>query len=115
MRAAGLLVVAVRDVLGRHAVVDQEHGAALHGRRGAALAVDPLAAGEFGLLALLDGGEGLADPGDEQRQLGRHVGGLGLDGGDDEQVHGFTATASTSATVDAGGMIIDVPGLSRRA
>ncbi len=34
---------------------------------------------------------------------------------DDEQVHGFTATASTSATVDAGGMIIDVPGLSRRA
>ncbi len=34
---------------------------------------------------------------------------------DDEQVHGITATASTSATVDADGVIIDVPGLSRRA
>lgn len=34
---------------------------------------------------------------------------------DDEQVHGITATASTSATVDPDGMIIDVPGLSRRA
>ena len=34
---------------------------------------------------------------------------------DDEQVHGITATASTSATVDPDGVIIDVPGLSRRA
>ena len=34
---------------------------------------------------------------------------------DDEQVHGITATASTSATVDADGMILDVRGLSRRA
>lgn len=34
---------------------------------------------------------------------------------DDEQVHGITATASTSATVDSDGMIVDVPGLSRRA
>ena len=33
---------------------------------------------------------------------------------DDEQVHGITATASTSATVDSDGMIIDIPGLSRR-
>ncbi|HJC61240.1 MAG TPA: putative glycolipid-binding domain-containing protein [Candidatus Dietzia intestinigallinarum] len=33
---------------------------------------------------------------------------------DDEHVHGITATASTSATVDADGMILDVPGLSRR-
>ena len=34
---------------------------------------------------------------------------------DDEQVHGITATASTNATVDPDGVIIDVPGLSRRA
>lgn len=34
---------------------------------------------------------------------------------DDEQVYGITATASTSATVDPDGVIIDVPGLSRRA
>ena len=34
---------------------------------------------------------------------------------DDEQIHGITATASTSATVDSEGMILDVPGLSRRA
>lgn len=34
---------------------------------------------------------------------------------DDEQVHGITATASTSATVDPDGMILDVAGLSRRA
>lgn len=34
---------------------------------------------------------------------------------DDEQVHGITSTASTSATVDSDGMIVDVPGLSRRA
>lgn len=34
---------------------------------------------------------------------------------DNEQVHGITATASTSATVDSEGMIIDIPGLSRRA
>ncbi|WP_230931130.1 putative glycolipid-binding domain-containing protein [Dietzia aurantiaca] len=33
---------------------------------------------------------------------------------DDEHIHGITATASTSATVDADGMILDVPGLSRR-
>lgn len=33
---------------------------------------------------------------------------------DGEQVHGITATASTSATVDADGMIVDIPGLSRR-
>ncbi len=33
---------------------------------------------------------------------------------DGEQVHGITATASTSATVDSDGMIIDIPGLSRR-
>ena len=33
---------------------------------------------------------------------------------DDEQIHGITATGSTSATVDADGMILDVPGLSRR-
>ncbi|WP_255583306.1 putative glycolipid-binding domain-containing protein [Dietzia sp. ANT_WB102] len=33
---------------------------------------------------------------------------------DDEQVHGITATASTSATVDSDGIIVDVPGLSRR-
>ena len=33
---------------------------------------------------------------------------------DDEHVHGITATASTSATVDPDGMILDVPGLSRR-
>lgn len=34
---------------------------------------------------------------------------------DDEHVHGITATASTSATVDPDGMILDVAGLSRRA
>lgn len=34
---------------------------------------------------------------------------------DDERVHGITATASTSATVDADGVLIDVSGLSRRA
>lgn len=34
---------------------------------------------------------------------------------DDEFVHGITATASTSATVDPDGMILDVAGLSRRA
>ena len=33
---------------------------------------------------------------------------------DGDQVHGITATASTSATVDSDGMIIDIPGLSRR-
>lgn len=33
---------------------------------------------------------------------------------DDEHVYGITATASTSATVDSDGMILDVPGLSRR-
>lgn len=33
---------------------------------------------------------------------------------DDEFVHGITATASTSATVDPDGMIVDVPGLSHR-
>ena len=33
---------------------------------------------------------------------------------DGEQVHGITATASTIATVDSDGMIIDIPGLSRR-
>ena len=33
---------------------------------------------------------------------------------DDEHVHGITATASTSATVDPDGMILEVPGLSRR-
>ena len=33
---------------------------------------------------------------------------------DDEQIHGLTATAATSATVDADGIILDVPGLSRR-
>lgn len=34
---------------------------------------------------------------------------------DDEKVHGITGTASTSATVDSDGMIIDVDGLSLRA
>lgn len=34
---------------------------------------------------------------------------------DDEKVYGITATASTSATVDTDGMILDVDGLSRRA
>lgn len=34
---------------------------------------------------------------------------------DDEHVHGITATASTSATVDSDGMILDVAGLTRRA
>lgn len=33
---------------------------------------------------------------------------------DDEQVHGITATAATSANVDYDGMLLDVPGLSRR-
>lgn len=33
---------------------------------------------------------------------------------DDEQIHGITATAATSASVDSDGMIVDVPGLSRR-
>ena len=33
---------------------------------------------------------------------------------DDEQIHGLTATAATSASVDSDGMIVDVPGLSRR-
>lgn len=33
---------------------------------------------------------------------------------DDEQIHGITATAATSATVDSDGMLVDVPGLSRR-
>lgn len=34
---------------------------------------------------------------------------------DDECIHGITATASTSATVDSDGMLIDVRGWSRRA
>jgi len=34
---------------------------------------------------------------------------------DDEHVHGITATASTSATVDSDGVIVDVAGYSRRA
>jgi hypothetical protein len=34
---------------------------------------------------------------------------------DDEKVYGITATASTSATVDSDGMIVDVAGWSRRA
>ncbi len=34
---------------------------------------------------------------------------------DDEQVHGITATAATSATVDSDGVILDVAGLTRRA
>lgn len=33
---------------------------------------------------------------------------------DDEKVHGITATASTSATVDPDGVIIDVDGMSKR-
>ncbi|WP_235027616.1 putative glycolipid-binding domain-containing protein [Dietzia psychralcaliphila] len=33
---------------------------------------------------------------------------------DDEMVHGITATAATSATVDSDGFIVDVTGLSRR-
>lgn len=33
---------------------------------------------------------------------------------DDEKIHGITATAATSATVDAEGYIIEVPSLSRR-
>lgn len=33
---------------------------------------------------------------------------------DDEKVHGITATAATSATVDGDGIILDVDGLSRR-
>ena len=33
---------------------------------------------------------------------------------DDEKVHGITATAATSATVDPDGFILDVDGLSRR-
>ncbi|MCT1516227.1 MULTISPECIES: putative glycolipid-binding domain-containing protein [Dietzia] len=33
---------------------------------------------------------------------------------DDEKVHGITATAATSATVDPDGFILDVTGLSRR-
>lgn len=33
---------------------------------------------------------------------------------DDEKVHGITATASTSATVDPDGMIVDVDGMSKR-
>ena len=33
---------------------------------------------------------------------------------DDEKVHGITATAATSATVDPDGFILDVAGLSRR-
>lgn len=34
---------------------------------------------------------------------------------DDEKIHGITATAATSATVDSDGFILDVNGLSRRA
>jgi hypothetical protein len=33
---------------------------------------------------------------------------------DDEKIHGITATAATSATVDSDGFILDVAGLSRR-
>ena len=34
---------------------------------------------------------------------------------DDESIHGITATASTTATVDSDGVLVDVRGLSRRA